>query len=124
MKNFLIVFIISMLALFSCGTKKEATEMTYGMPVSTTQIEKYSIKAVRHVTSRPGFNKICKDEGISSDLKRWSKASFKSWEDQKMVDQYYYIKDTDHPEEIYRLDLEIVGRDTTFVIETRKRIKR
>lgn len=118
MKKFLMILAIVLASLVSSCNPKNGLE-NYSAPIRTENIGKQVIKARRIVIDRQGFNITCKDEGISSDLAMWSKAAFKSYEDKNSIIEYYYVKPQDSTS-VYRLDLNIVKKDTTFILEIRK----
>lgn len=118
MKKFLLTFVIVIVSMLSSCNPRGSIE-NYSSPLHTENIGQQVIKARRIVIDRQGFNVICKDENISSELDRWSKVAFKSYEEQKAIIEYYYVKPQDSTS-VYRLDLNIMKNDTTFVLEIRK----
>ena len=118
MKKFLMILAIVLASLVSSCNPKNGLE-NYSAPIRTENIGKQVIKAHKVVIDRQGFNVTCKNEGISSDLDKWSKTAFMSYEERNPIVEYYYVKPQDSTS-IYRLDLNIIDNDTTFVLEIRK----
>ena len=114
--------LFSVLLLLSCGPRVTQAD-SYSSPMLTETIGTQAIKATRTSQNRQWFNKICRDEGISSSLDNWAKAAFKAYEDQKGVIEYYFIKEDTLVSTVYKLDLEVVDKDTLFILETRKTLQ-
>lgn len=118
MKKIILILAIVVMSLVACSPKVTSPD-SYSSHILTETIGTQAIKAHKMSLDRPGFNNICKDEGISSELGSWAQAAFKTYESHKAVVEYYFIKEDSVPTTVYRLDLDIVGRDTTFVLEIR-----
>ena len=121
MKKIILILTIVFMSLVACSPKVSSPD-SYSSHILTETIGTQAIKAHKMSLNRPGFNNICKDEGISSELGSWAQAAFRAYEDDKVLVEYYFIKDDSVPTTVYKLDLDIVGRDTTFVLEIRNTI--
>lgn len=123
MKKAFFILLIVILSLVGCSPK---TTDTFGAPLHTEIIGTQAIIAKKYVLDREKFDKRCKGERISSNLDKWSKVSFRSYEDGSGFAQYYFVTEDPVPgvsEKMYRLDLDIVESDTTFVLEIRTTTK-
>lgn len=114
------IFVTLLVTLMAC---KSTSCVTYGN-IHQNEIGTQAIMTEKFVLNSSDFKKKCKEEKISSKLSKWNKVSFRSYEDQVAIVQYYYIKEEDYDSivanKMYRLKLMIVDRDSTFNLEIRK----
>lgn len=115
-----LIFFSLMFVVVACKT---SSCMTYGN-VHPDMIGKQVINTEEYRFTYDEFKKKCKEEGISSKLSKWNLAAFKSYEDKKAIKQYFYIKPSDFDSivanKMYKLNLIIVNKDTTYSLVIRK----
>lgn len=125
MKKLLLTFTFVLISLLACGPKENIVN-SYSSPIHTEIIGDQAIMTKRHALDRPGFDKICKKERITSNLNMWSSAVFKGYEDGDKVIQYYFVTEDSVKalsEKFYKLDLDIMNKDTLFLLEIRTATK-
>ena len=128
MKNKLLSILfgaIMILFVLSCGTSKRTTsEMIFGGSVQTELIGTQTIKSNEHSLKRQEFNKICSDYHIPSDLGKWKESVFKDFETGAPIKEYVFLKNVDESKamvfDVYRIKLNIVNNDTTFILTHRQ----
>lgn len=126
MKKLLLAFTFVLISLLACGPKENIVNNSYSSPIYTEIIGEQAIMTKRHALDRPGFDKICKKERITSNLNMWSSAAFKGYEDGDKIIQYYFVTEDSVKalsEKFYKLDLDIMNKDTLFLLEIRTATK-
>lgn len=110
MKKFIFGLFVTLGLLFSCHTSDSV--INYGANVDTSEVGQKAIISKKYSFNRERFNIFCQTSKIPSNINLWYNASFKDYETSKVVQQRVYLKNND----VYRLNLNVVNRDTTFIV--------
>lgn len=116
-KNILILFLF---CLLGCATPKADIDFSAG--VNTEFVGKQTTMAKKYTGDRAKFNSVCQFYDIPSDIRLWVDAAYKDYETKQMIRQKVYLKNSQNgiSTDVFRLNLDVAGKDTTFIVLYRK----